>query len=92
MLGKTPSWALSDEQLLAAGPSRLRMAWVDTCLKPGPGSRKAGLVEDVECCAYVYDCPLAKIILSNIDDKLHIIIRDHRVITKEEEEKGLATE
>ena len=44
MLGKTPSWALSDEQLLAAGPSRLRMAWVDTCLKPGPGSRKAGLV------------------------------------------------
>ena len=37
MLGKTPSWALSDEQLLAKGPPRLRMAWVDTCLKPGPG-------------------------------------------------------
>ena len=49
MLGKTPSWAFTDEKLLAAGPSRLRMAWVDTCLKPGPGSRKAGLV--VEECA-----------------------------------------
>ena len=44
MLGKTPSWAFTDEKLLAAGPSRLRMAWVDTCLKPGSGSRKAGLV------------------------------------------------
>ena len=27
------------------------MAWVDTCLKPGPGSRKAGLVVG-ECAVF----------------------------------------